>query len=302
MSSHYHGFFRVGSVRSFTSRCSARRVSGFTLVELLVVIAIIAILAAMLLPALDKARLKAQGLKCMNDHHQLTMAWRMYTDDNTDLLLYASRHPSYPQLNPYAWVLGDLDFNPNNPSNWDPDVDIKRSPLWTYCGQSVGVWKCPADRSAVVVAGETKPRVRSMSMNAWVGGFAGRDGGYSGGDNRTLGGSLWRVYLKMGEFRDASSTFLLMDMREDSIDWGNFFTDMTGWPDEPGRANFFDLPASYHHRAGGLSFEDGHAEIKRWQDDRTMPGLVPNGMVRDVFRSPDNPDVMWLQNRATRRR
>src|SRR5712691_9853433 len=100
--------------------------SGFTLIELLVVIAIIAILAALLLPALGKGKLKAWGVQCMSNHRQLTLAWEMYTDENRDLLLYASRHPDYPEMNPYSWVLGDLDFNPNNPSNWDPDVDIKK--------------------------------------------------------------------------------------------------------------------------------------------------------------------------------
>ncbi len=91
-------------------------------------------------------------------------------------------------------------------------------------------------------------------------------------------------------------------MREDSIDIGNFATDMTGWPDHPEQAGFYDLPGSYHHRAGGLSFADGHSEIKRWLDDRTMPPLVFNGDVPDEFPSPSNADVLWLQERATRKR
>src|ERR1043165_3569027 len=107
-----------------------------------------------------------------------------------------------------------------------------------------------------------------MSMNLWVGGFLGTDGllsdGFPGPDFRPIvGGSTWKVFLKMGEFTDPSRTFLLMDMREDSIDVGNFATDMRGWPDQPGRTSFYDFPASYHHRAGGLSFVDGHSEIKR---------------------------------------
>lgn len=278
--------------------------NGFTLVELLVVIAIIGILGALLLPVLNKGKLNAQRIQCMSNHRQLTIAWKMYSDDNEDHLLYASRHPMYPQMNSYAWILGDLDFDPANASNWDPNVDIKKSPLWSYCGNSVGIWKCPADRSFVVVNGNQMPRVRSMSMNLWVGGFAGYDGGLSGGDYWTYGGNPWRVYLRMSDFTapGPSGIFLLMDMREDSIDWGNFATDMRGWPDQPSSYGFYDLPASYHHRAGGLSFADGHAEIRRWRDDRTMPPLVPNGFVRDVFPSPNNPDVAWLQDRATRKK
>lgn len=286
--------------------CGHQRLTwgGFTLVELLVVIAIMALLAALLLPALGKGKLKAQGLQCMSNHRQLSLAWKMYTDDNRDVLLYASHDLLHPERSPYAWVLGDLDFNPNNRSNWDPEVDIKRSPLWPYCGSSVEIWRCPADRSAVVVEGERHPRVRSMSMNLWVGGFAGYDGYYSGGDNRTYGGNPWRIYLRMSDMVDPGPalTFLLMDMREDSIDWGNFVIDMRGWPDAPGQTGLYDLPASYHHRAGGLSFADGHAEIKRWRDNRTMPPLVTGGLIRDKFSSPNNSDVQWLQQRATRLR
>jgi prepilin-type N-terminal cleavage/methylation domain-containing protein len=278
--------------------------SGFTLIELLVVIAIIAVLAAMLLPVLDKAKWKARGIQCMSNHRQLTLAWKMYVDDNNDLLPFASRNPIYPELNRYAWVTGDLDFDPNNRSNWDPAVDIQQSLLWPYCGNSTQIWKCPADHSELMVDGNILPRVRSMSMNLWVGGFSGYDGGLSGGSYSTRGGNPWRVYLKMNEFINPgpSGIFLFLDFREDSIDWGNFATDMRGWPDQPELTGFYDLPGSYHHRAGGLSFVDGHAEIKPWQDQRTMPPVVHNGYVRDVFRSPNNPDIIWLQARSTRPR
>jgi hypothetical protein len=159
----------------------------------------------------------------------------------------------------------------------------------------------------VTVDGESRPRVRSMSMNFWVGGFAGYDGSLSGsfgGWVGTYGGNPWRVYLKRTEMVDPgpSGVFLFLDMREDSIDWGNFATDMRGWPDNPEQEGFYDLPGSYHHRAGGLSFADGHAELRRWRDDRTMPPLEKDGFVRDVFPSPNNPDVLWLQERATRRK
>ncbi len=269
---------------------------GFTLIELLVVIAVIGILSALLLPTLGRAKQKAWGIYCMNNHRSLALAWRMYADDNSDQITYASEYPWDPSTYSRAWVTGTLDTNPNNRSNWDPDQDITKSPLWPYCGNSLRIWKCPADDSKVVVDGEEKPRVRSMSMNIYLGGWGGGYGGWGEEITRC------RLYMKTSDINDPtpSEMFVLLDMREDSIDMGNLLVNMSGWPTDTQEYRFWDLPGVYHAGSCGFSFADGHSEIKKWRDPRTTPPLVRDGFVNDVFMSPDNPDITWLQQRATR--
>jgi prepilin-type N-terminal cleavage/methylation domain-containing protein len=288
-----------------TSRVQPQRCSrttlrpGFTLIELLVVIAIIGILASLLLPALNKGQLKAQGIQCMGSHRQLCLAWRMYSEDNNERLLFASEDPYHPETGAAAWVTGTLSFNPNQPANWDPSLTIQQSPMWPYCGNNLNIWKCPADRSAITVSGERRPRVRSMSMNVFLGGWGGTDG-YWGPPF-----SDYKIYLKQTELADPGpdKVFVFLDMREDSIDMGNFAARMEGWsPSRPANYGFYDLPGFYHHYACGFSFADGHSEIHRWLDSRTTPPLVPDGLINDNFSSPANNDVAWIQFHATRPR
>ena len=279
-----------------------QRDAGFTLIELLVVIAIIAILAGMLLPALGKAKLKAQGISCMNNHRQVALAWRLYADDNSDSFPLATCTDANRPEASWAWMGGHTNFEPSNRSNWDVEQDIKKSALYRYAS-SAAIFKCPADRSVVNVPGRGKlPRVRSINMNQHVGGF-------EPGQNPSWLTNL-RFFRKSSDLTDPgpSRTWLLLDMREDSVNYPNYEVVMDGWPDQPQKHRFmFDLPGFYHHRAGGFSFTDGHSEIRRWRDARTMPPLGPphsgdwNSRFND-YKTPNNPDIYWMQERTTRPR
>jgi prepilin-type N-terminal cleavage/methylation domain-containing protein len=266
------------------------RAKGFTLIELLVVIAIIAILAAMLLPALSRAKLKAHGVSCISNLRQLQIAWMLYADDNEQRVTSAGY---LKPVEPTAWVNGWLDFNPGNPDNWDESTlkDSSRARFAPYL-QTTGVYKCPADRS--MVAG--KPRIRSMSMNQAFGG----PGGWldPAGPSANIWSKKYRTYYKTSEMQapGAANLWLLLDEHPDSQNAGGFANTMV---ESAAAARVVDFPASFHGDAGGVGFADGHAEIHRWTDARTRAPVKYDGSLSLNVASPGNPDMIWLSERTS---
>ena len=138
-----------------------------------------------------------------------------------------------------------------------------------------------------------------MVMNLYLGGFNG-----SGGT--VFNDKTWLLYKKQPDLTTPGpdKIFIFMDEREDAINWGNFYTDMTGYsPSSPASYKLADMPGTYHNNACGFSFGDGHSEIKKWRDSRTCPPVQQGTLIFDGITetpSPRNPDVAWLQDHSTR--
>lgn len=264
---------------------SGRR-RGFTLIELLVVIAIIAILASLLLPALNSAKAKGQGISCMNNLRQMMIAWRLYSEDFNDLLL-ASLTPSPNPLNRVIWVTGGLDYNAGNASNWDPNVDLAKSPMQVYLGtRNFKTWKCPSDKVTVAQGRNAKvPRVRSNSMSQVF------DNGY------WLPGGSWRTYGRLSEIVLPSKTWVLVDEHPDSINDAACAVQM---PVGGARgARIIDYPASYHNGACGFSFSDGHSEIHKWKGNKIRAKVTGNLMSLNVTADDSGNDIVWWAEHTT---
>jgi prepilin-type N-terminal cleavage/methylation domain-containing protein/prepilin-type processing-associated H-X9-DG protein len=285
-----------------TARKSGR---GFTLIELLVVIAIIAILAALLLPALAKAKLKAQRVQCMNNQHQLTLAWIMYADDNHDNLVPNRGLTAGP-----SWCGNGnfMDWNPANAMNFNGQLLVTNGDglLGRYLSQQYRVFQCPGDHYPVPGTGMI--RVRSMSMNAMMSGFGAFN--FLNGNTRNPDGTVvptqgprgsaaqvYNFYTKSSSIINPrpSMAWVFIDEQGNSINDGFFWVQLLN-----NNTQWYDLPASYHGESGVLAFADGHAESRVWTDPWVRDHTVVPGVtgIQEPHAST-GPDLAWLQARTT---
>jgi len=273
---------------------------AFTLIELLVVIAIIAILAAMLLPALSSAKIKAQAIACMNNSRQIMLAWQMYNGDNNDRIVQ-SYHGGAAQggaiaADPKAapWVVGWLDWgtSPDN-TNILFLIDENYAKLGKYFAKNKNVFKCPADvyMSSPQRNRGWSGRVRSMSGNIGIGeGNAEACGCWDG---------LYKHIKKVGEFiyPGPTDTWVYLDEHPCSINDAGFFN--------PHAGSWVDQPASYHNGAADFAFADGHSEIHKWLDSLNSPKAKAvstsyTGVTATDAKTGDR-DIHWMSYHAGRK-
>jgi len=256
-----------------------QREAGFTLIELLVVIAIIAILAAMLLPALAKAKDRALAVSCMNNSRQLMVGMMLFADDHQESFPINIWYPS-TALSPKPPILNWVGDTMSTAPNWfqNTNISVLNDPQYTQLApyiKNINVYHCPADRFRVTIAKKSFTRVRSYSMN-----------GYLGDPSTIAGTTTARVAKKITEVVGVpgpSMTWVLLDENSDTI--GDPFFRIWAEDTRAGVA-WLDLPGEYHSQAAGFAFVDGHSEVHKWELSQHQVGV-------------HDRDIVWMWDRTS---
>jgi len=265
--------------------------NGFTLVELLVVIAIIAILSALLLPALVGAKMQTARIQCVNNEKQLILAWTIYSGDNNENLVLNGGDSAPTSAAAHLWVYGGNHGSSDSLTN-DLYLTGANFALFAKILPTGRIYKCPADRSTWPLWTSTLTYVtelRSYAMNSYIGTTT------SGAISPISINASYKTYAKTSQLAaDAPvNRFVFIDVNPASICTPAFGVDMN-------LQTWIHLPSDLHRRRGVLAFADGHLEAHRWQDARTMLHLAGgSAYILHGTSSPSNPDLNWIGARTT---